>query len=33
MSKTTDLNDLSNSELIPEDLLYEIFEVQYDDLF
>ena len=33
MSKTIDLNDLSNSELIPENLLYEIFEVQYDDLF
>ena len=33
MSKTIDVNDLSNSELIPENLLYEIFEVQYDDLF
>ena len=33
MSKTIDDIDLSNSELIPENLLYEIFEVQYDDLF
>ena len=33
MSKTIDDIDLENSELIPENLLYEIFEVQYDDLF
>ena len=33
MSKTIDNIDLSHSELIPENLLYEIFEVQYDDLF
>ncbi len=33
MSKTIDDIDLSGSELIPENLLYEIFEVQYDDLF
>ena len=33
MSKTIEDIDLENSELIPENLLYEIFEVQYDDLF
>ena len=33
MSKTIDDIDLSHSELIPENLLFEIFEVQYDDLF
>ena len=33
MSKTIDNSDLEKSELIPDNLLYEIFEVQYDDLF
>ena len=33
MSKTIDNTDLEKSELIPDNLLYEIFEVQYDDLF
>ena len=33
MSKTIDHIDLDNSDLIPDNLLYEIFEVQYDDLF
>ena len=33
MSKTIDDIDLENSDLLPDNLLYEIFEVQYDDLF
>ena len=33
MSKTIDNINLENSDLIPDNLLYEIFEVQYDDLF
>ena len=33
MLKKIDENDLSSSELIQENLLYELFEVQYDDLF
>ena len=33
MSKTIDNIDLDNSDLLPDNLLYEIFEVQYDDLF
>ena len=33
MSKTIEHIDLDNSDLIPDNLLYEIFEAQYDDLF
>ena len=33
MSKTIEEIERSNSELIPENSLYEIFETQYDDLF
>ena len=33
MSKTIEEIDMTNSELIPENILYEIFETQYDDLF
>ena len=33
MSKTIEESEIVNAELIPENILYEIFETQYDDLF